>query len=161
MWIIIPTSKTFASPTETNDKMANTFEVFFKIESSGPFGPSSYRAGYRCSETGNAICALEIPASIAETAILRDAKLAAAIGPDGHVRISLYGSSCEDVEGGLPSITEPIDRLIAQIVSVDSLQLEEITSADLSPLLQRLRRSVDLVQEAMMHLSNRHDHNSN
>jgi hypothetical protein len=136
--------------------MANTFEAFFAVESSSPFGPASYRAGYRCSEKGNAVCALELPASIVETTVLRDARLAAAIGSDGHVRFSLYRADCENMVEGVPSVSEPIDQLIARIVSVDILHLEEISSADLSSLLIRLRRSVALVQEAMRHLPDQH-----
>ena len=136
--------------------MANTFEAFFAIESGGPFGPASYRAGYRCSKTGNAVCALELPASIVETTVLRDARLAAAVGSDGHVRFNLYRADCENMAEGVQSVSEPIDQLIARIVSVDSLHLEEISSADLSSLLIRLRRSVALVQEAMRHLPDQH-----
>ena len=136
--------------------MANTFEAFFAIDSCGPFGPAAYRAGYRCSKTGNAVCALELPASIVETTVLRDARLAAAVGSDGHVRFNLYRADCENMAEGVQSVSEPIDQLIARIVSVDSLHLEEISSADLSSLLIRLRRSVALVQEAMRHLPDQH-----
>jgi hypothetical protein len=136
--------------------MANTVEAFFEVESSRPFGLASYRAGYRCSKTGNAVCALELPASIVETTVLRDARLSAAVGPDGHVRFSLYRADCENMAGGVPSVSEPIDQLIARIVSVDSLHLEEISSADLSSLLIQLCRSVALVQEAMRHLPDQH-----
>jgi len=128
--------------------MTSRIEAFFKVGSSGPLGPATYRAGYRCSETGNAICALELPASVVESAILRDAELAVALASDGHIQFSLGD--------GLPSVSEPIDRIIAQIVSVDQLHLEEITSADLTFLLQRLWCSVALVQEAMMHLPGHH-----
>jgi hypothetical protein len=128
--------------------MTNRIEAFFTIGSSGPLGPVTYRAGYRCSETGNVVCALELPASIVESAIFRDAELAVAIASDGHIQFSL--------RDGLPSVSEPIDRVIAQTVSVDSLHLEEITSADLNSLLQRLCRSVAFVREAMMHLSGKH-----
>jgi hypothetical protein len=50
----------------------------------------------------------------------------------------------------------PIDELVAQTVAVDNLQLEKITFADLNSLLQRLQRSVALVQQAMQHLSDQH-----
>ena len=128
--------------------MTSRFEAFFTVGSNGPLGPASYRAGYLCSETGTAVCALELPASIVESAILRDAELTAALASDGHIQFSLGD--------GLPSFTEPIDRVIAQIVSVDSLRLEEITPADLNFLLRRLCRSVALVEEAMMHLPGQH-----
>lgn len=139
--------------------MADTFEAFFAIEVGGPLGTTSYRAGYRHGDTGNVVCALELPASIVEMAMLRDAKPAFTLAPDGHIRLSVFGVACEDMGEGLPSITEPIDELIAQSVAVDSLRLEEITPADLNSLLQRLHRSVALVQEALKHLSDQHVQN--
>jgi hypothetical protein len=139
--------------------MADMFEAFFAVEGAAPSGPTWYRAGYRCGETGNVVCALELPASIVETTILRDAKLTITLAPDGHIRFSVCGIASEDVSEGLPSITGPIDQLIAQSVTVDSLHLEEITPADLNSLLQRLHRSVALVQEAMKHLSDQHVQN--
>jgi hypothetical protein len=146
-------------PTENNDEMARTFEAFFAVEGRGPLGPTWYRAGYRCGETENVVCALELPASIVEPTILRDAKLTATVAPDGHIRFGVCRIGCEEISQGLPSITEPIDQLIAQFVAVDNLHLEEITSADLTPLLQRLQRSVALVEEAIKHLSDQHFQN--
>lgn len=133
--------------------MADTFEAFLAIEGGGPLGPTWYRAGYRCGETGNVVCALELPASIVETTLLRDAKFTATLAPDGHFRFRVHGIACEDASDGLPSVTGSIDQLIAQAVAPDNLHLEETTSADLNSLLQRLQRSVALVQEAMKHLS--------
>ncbi|WP_316213773.1 MULTISPECIES: hypothetical protein [unclassified Bradyrhizobium] len=133
--------------------MADTFEAFFAVKAGGPLGPTSYRAGYRYCDTGDVVCALELPASIVETAMLRDANLAFTLAPDGHIRFSVLGFACEDMREGLPSVTEPIDKLIAQSVAVDSLRFEEVTPADLNSLLQRLHRSVTIVQEALKHLS--------
>jgi len=140
-------------PTKLNVEMADTFEAFFVVESDGPLGPTSYRAGYRCGEAGNVVCALDLPASIVEATILRDAKLAVTIAPDGDIRSSVCRIACDDMGHGLPSVTVPIDQLIAEFVAVDSLRLEEVSSADLSSLLQRLQRSVSIVQEAMKHLA--------
>ncbi|MBR0969705.1 hypothetical protein [Bradyrhizobium japonicum] len=136
--------------------MADTLEAFLAVEGGGPSGPMWYRAGYRFSESGNVVCALELPASIVETTVLRDAKLFATVAPDGHMRFSVCGVACEDMSNGLPSIAGSIDQLIAQCVAVNNLRLEEITSADLKSLLERLQRSVALVQEAIEHLSDHH-----
>jgi len=139
--------------------MTDTFEAFLAVRRGEPLDPIWYRAGYRCGETGNVICALELPASIVETTILRDAKLTVAVAPDGHIKFSVCGITCEGISEGLPSVTEPIDELVAQTVAVDNLHLEEITSADLNSLLQRLQHAVALVQEAMRHLSDQHVQN--
>ena len=69
------------------------------------------------------------------------------------------GRYYEDMGERLQSMTEPIDEVIARAVAVDSLHLEEITPADLNSLLQRLHRSVALVQEALKHLSDQHIQN--
>lgn len=127
-------------------------EAFLAVKSGGPLGPTWYRAGYRCGETGNVICALDLPASIVEATILKDARLTVVATPDGHVRLSVCGLACEDIGDGVPSISEPIDQLIARSVTAENLHLEEITSADLNSLLQRLQRAVALVQVALNHL---------
>jgi hypothetical protein len=116
----------------------------------GPLGPTSYRVGYRLKTAKSVVCNVELPAEIVEAAILARSAFAIMVTPDGHVRSSLSGAISST------SRAEPIDQLIAQIVSVDSLRLEEITSADLSSLLQRLFRSVTLVQEAMRLLPDQH-----
>jgi hypothetical protein len=136
--------------------MTGTFEAFFAIDGASPFGPTGYRAGFRCRETGVVVCALELPASIVETTILKAAKLNATVAPDGHIRVSVRGIACEDIGDGLPSAAGSIDQLIAQSVSIENLHFEEVTSSDLNSLLQRLQRSIALVQEAMGHLSDRY-----
>ncbi|WP_375305649.1 hypothetical protein WI560_27060 [Bradyrhizobium sp. A11] len=129
--------------------MTGTFEAFFAVDGAGPFGPTGYRAGFRCRETGNVVCALELPASIVETTILKAAKLNVTVAPDGHIRLSVRGIACEDISDGLPSIAGSIDQLIAQSVADDNLHLEEVTSSDLNSLLHRLERSISLVKEAI------------
>jgi len=130
--------------------MTDTLEAFWEPGESGPLGPTSYRAGYRLQTAKSVICNVELPAEIVEAGIIARSAFAITVTPDGHVRSSLSGGTSST------SKAEPIDQLIAQIVSVDSLRLEEITSSDLSSLLQRLFRSVTLVQEAMKHLPDRH-----
>lgn len=132
--------------------MTDTFEAFLVVQGDRAPGPIWYRAGYRSGKTGNVICALELPASIVEPAILREATLTVVLSPDGHVKSSLCGTACEDVCAGRPLATQPLDQLVAQSVAVENLHLEEITFADLNSLLRRLQRSITLVQEAMKHL---------
>lgn len=83
---------------------------------------------------------------------MKDARLTVAATPDGHVRFSVCGLACEDIDEGVPSIAEPIEQLIARSVAAENLHLDEITSADLNSLLQRLQRAVALVQVALNHL---------
>jgi len=126
--------------------MADKVEAFWEIGDVGPLGPTSYRAGYRIRTA--VICNVELPAAIVETAILAESVLAISVTPDGHVRSSASGSA------GSTSRAEPIDQLIAQLLSVENLHLEEISAADLVLLLERLERSVELVRQVMKHGSN-------
>lgn len=126
--------------------MTDTVEAFCEIGELGPLGPMSYRAGYRLRTT--IICNVELPAAIVEAAIIAKSTLATMITPDGNVRSSV------GVSAGSKSRTEPIDQLIAQLLSVENLRLEEISAANLGLLLERLERSVELVRQVMKHGSN-------
>ena len=66
--------------------------------------PSSYSAGYRLIGTGEIVCAVKLPVSIAESAILRRSKITITLAPAGHVEVSA---------GGLAA-NEPIDDLVAR-----------------------------------------------
>jgi hypothetical protein len=128
--------------------MTDIVEAFWENGELGPLGPTSYRAGYRLRMAGSIICNVELPAEIVEAAILARSALAMTVTPDGHVRSSLSGGT------GSPSRAEPIDQLIAQLLSVENLRLEEISTADLTSLLERLERSAELVRRVMTHGSN-------
>jgi hypothetical protein len=123
--------------------MTDIVEAFWEINELGPLGPTSYRAGYRLRTAGSIICNVELPAAMVETAILTNSVLAMTVTADGHIRSSLIG------DAGSTSKAEPIDRLIARSLSVENLRLEEISAADLTSLLERLERSVELVREVM------------
>jgi len=125
--------------------MTDIVDVFCEVSESGPLGPSSYRAGYRIQTKGSIVCTVVLPAAIAEAAILSNSVLAIAVTNDGHIRSNLSGTTDSK------STTEPIDKLIAQFLSAENLHLEEVTAADLRSLLERLERSIDLVQAVMKH----------
>ncbi|AUC95496.1 hypothetical protein CWS35_15585 [Bradyrhizobium sp. SK17] len=125
----------------TTDKV----EAFWELGEAGPLGPSTYRAGYRIRATGSILCNVELPAAIAETAIVANLALATTITPDGYIRSTLSGVA------DLTSKAEPIDQLIAQSFSVENLRLEGISAADLGSLLERLERSVALLHEVIKH----------
>ena len=107
-----------------------------------PLRPSSYSAGYRLVETGEVICVVELPAPIAEPAILRRSKILITLTPAGHVEVSTGGSAAN----------EQIDNLVARAVTQANLLLEEATTSDLKTLLHRLELSVGLVKEAIARL---------
>lgn len=101
--------------------------------------PSSYSAGYRLIETGEIVCAIQLPASIAESAILRRSKISITLAPAGHIEVAA---------GGLAA-NEPIDDLVARMVTQANLHMEEATASDLKSFLHRLERSLVLVQGAI------------
>ncbi|NOJ48536.1 hypothetical protein [Bradyrhizobium archetypum] len=126
-------------------------EAFLEVaaKGSGATGPISYRAGYRCVETGDVICAIELPASIAESTILAHSGLVIVTTPDGHIVSTVRG-----VEGGDSIVAEPIDAFIARSLNSENLRMEEATVADLEILLQRLNYSASLVSETIGQMAN-------
>src|SRR5262245_34203437 len=112
--------------------MTDIVEAFWEIGELGPLGPTTYRAGYRFRTAGSTICNVELPAAIVEAAILTNSAFAMTVTADGYIKSSLSGGADST------SRAEPIDRLIAQSLSVENLRLEEISAADLTSLLERL-----------------------
>jgi hypothetical protein len=107
-----------------------------------PLRPLSYSAGYRLVETGEVICVVELPAPVAESAILRRSKISITLTLAGHVEVSTGGAAAN----------EQIDNLVARTVTQANLLLEEATTSDLKTLLHRLELSVGLVKEAIARL---------
>jgi len=128
-------------------RITDKVEAFLEPGEVGPLGPSTYRAGYRIRATGSILCNVELPAAIAEAAIVANLALATTITPDGYIRCTLSGVA------DLMAKAEPIDQLITQSFSVENLRLEGISAADLGSLLERLERSVVLLHEVIKHRS--------
>lgn len=123
------------------DVVSSSVEAFLDLGcgKSSPLTSSSYSAGYRLVETGEVICVVKLPVSIAESAILRRSSLSITVTPTGDIEVSA---------GGLGT-HEQIDDLLARTVSRANLDMEEATTSDLQCLLRRLERSVSLVKEAI------------
>src|SRR3569832_7855 len=99
-------------PLFSDDRMRKncTIEAFMELNTQlATLGPASYRAGYRYAESGEVICAVEIAASIAESAVLRHSKLGMFASADGHVESSVNSVSAECSINGWPFVAEPID----------------------------------------------------
>jgi hypothetical protein len=130
-------------------------EAFFRVasEETGSLGPTSYRAGYRLIETGNVICAVELPASVIEAVVFEHSSPAIAATTDGHVQTSMIGLAGAELNGMSSFTSEPIDSLVGRAMAVENLRMGEATIAELEMLLQRLERSVGLVKEAIVQLS--------
>lgn len=77
--------------------------------------------------------------SIAEPAILGRSKISITLAPAGHVEVAA---------GGLAA-NEPIDDLVARMVTQANLRMEEAPASDLESFLHRLERSHSLVREAI------------
>lgn len=134
----------------------STVEAFLEVagKAGGATGPISYRAGYRCVETGDVICAIELPASIAESTIFAHSGLVIVTTPDGHIVSTLRGAEGGDLNERQPIVAEPIDAFIARSLNSENLRLEEATVADLKILLQRLNFSASLVSETIGQMAN-------
>ncbi|WP_145669825.1 hypothetical protein [Bradyrhizobium stylosanthis] len=103
----------------------------------------SYSAGYRLVETGEVVCAVKLPAALAESAILRRSKISIVLTPAGQVEASL----------GAGASTEQVDSLVARTVADDNLRMEDATPIELEALLHRLERSVVMVKQAIARLT--------
>jgi hypothetical protein len=130
---------------------ASTVEAFLEVAGKGfgTTGPISYLAGYRCIETGEIICAIELPASIAEPTIFAHSGLTIMTTPDGLIVSTVRGVEGSDLNERQPIVAEPIDAFIARSLNLENLRMEETTVADLEILLQRLNHSASLVSEAI------------
>ena len=132
----------------------SVIEAFVELNTQiAPLAPASYRAGYRHSESGEVICAVEIAASIVESAVLQHSKLGMFASADGHVESSINTTTADCSINGRPFVAEPIDSLVARLLDNENLRMEEVTAVDLATLLQRLHRSVALVKEALDRIS--------
>ena len=118
-------------------------------KSATPLGPASYRAGYRHAETGEVICAVEMAASIAESAVLKHSGLGIVATLDGYIKPSISATTVRGLSDERMFGAESIDELVARLLASENLRMEETTAADLAPLRQRLERSVSLVKEAI------------
>lgn len=134
-------SKRIDDQRQGMDFLTGSVEAYLDLgrDDDNSLRPSSYSAGYRLIGTGEIVCAVKLPVSIAESAILRRSKITITLAPAGHVEVSA---------GGLAA-NEPIDDLVARMVTQENLRLEEATTSDLKSLLHRLERSVGLVKEAI------------
>ena len=134
-----------------------TVEAFLEVAGKviGATGPICYRAGYRCVETGEIVCAIEIPASIAEPTIFAHSGLTIMTTPDGHIVSTVRGVEGSDLSERQPIVAEPIDEFIAKSLNSENLRMEEATVADLEILLQRLNHSASLVSEKIGQIAKR------
>lgn len=135
--------------------MGTLVEAFLEVGSNGtgPARPPSYRAGYRYVDTGGIICAIELPASIAESTILAHSSIEIGTTPDGCVVSTVRGVAGSDSNEGQPIVSEPIDAFIARSLDLGNLRMEEATVADLETLLQRLNHSARLVRETIYQMA--------
>jgi hypothetical protein len=136
-------------------RSGGTVEAFLEVgaERAHPTNPISYRAGYRCVETGEIICSIEIPASIAESTIFAHSNLLIATTPDGHIKSAVRGLD-SDLNTSQLMACEPLDASFARSLDSENLRMEEATVADLEVLLQRLNHSTNLVREAIGRMEN-------
>ncbi|MCP3402159.1 MULTISPECIES: hypothetical protein [unclassified Bradyrhizobium] len=116
-------------------------EAFLELgcENGTPLDPLWYSAGYRLIRTGEIVCSVKLPWSVAEAAILGRSKVSVSLSPSGQIEVSAGGVL----------VNEQIDRLVARAVSEENLDLEEATALDLRSLLHCLEHSMDLVKGAI------------
>ncbi|MCP1843944.1 hypothetical protein ACVIHI_003137 [Bradyrhizobium sp. USDA 4524] len=123
------------------DLVSDTVEAFLDLGcgSEASLDPLWYSAGYRLIGTGEIVCSVKLPWSVAEAAILGRSNISVSLSPGGRIEVSAGGVL----------VNEQIDALVARAVSEENLCLEGATALDLRSLLHRLERSRNLVKEAI------------
>ncbi|MEY9441714.1 hypothetical protein [Bradyrhizobium elkanii] len=109
-----------------------------------------FRFGYRDSETGTVVAAIEIPARVLEEAISSNLTSSCRLTPDGSL-ISELSFECGNPSTGTSKFSMPIDQLIRATLAPPNLHMEEATIADLRTMLQRLEESTNAVRDTLAH----------
>jgi hypothetical protein len=123
------------------DLMGGAVEAFLDLGcgSETSLDPLWYSAGYRLIGTGEIVCSVKLPFSVAEAAIIGRSKISISLSPSGRIEVSAAGVLAN----------EQIDGLVARAVSDQNIGLEEATAVELNSLLHRLEHSVGLVKDAI------------
>jgi hypothetical protein len=124
-------------------------QPFLEIGRSSP-GVSDlvpYRAGYRCAQTGNVICWVELPRELVESVVMSSLALSAVVTPDGQIETSVERVKPRPSEPTPLVLVQPIDALIVRTLTSNNLHLEEAGETELAQLRDRLERSLALVSE--------------
>lgn len=98
------------------------------------------RIGYRGGGGEYALASLEVPLDLVSDAIAARDLIRISMSYDGNVGTSVAQAAI------------PLDELVLDLLSADSLRMEEPTRAELIVLLERLQRSVETVKSAIGHL---------
>lgn len=107
-----------------------------------------YRFGYRDSESGTVVAAIEIPAGLLEEEISSNLTSSCRLTPDGKL-ISESSFEYGKVSAGIGISPVPLDQLIRTTLAPQNLHMEEATIADLRIMLERLEESISLVKETL------------
>ena len=113
----------------------------------------AYRFGYRTIGVSDYVSAVEVPIQIVEQTVLTRASLTVGIGPEGTVVSHLLWSHAANTIPYPPTDLEALDVLVRRAVNSENLRMEEATVSDLNTLLQRLKRSISLVKDAISQIS--------
>ncbi|WP_445217113.1 hypothetical protein ACKWRH_34165 [Bradyrhizobium sp. Pa8] len=107
-----------------------------------------YRFGYRVSETGTVVAAIEIPAGLLEEAISSNLTSSCRLTPDGDL-ISESSFDYGNASAAMSTSPMPLDQLIRATLAPQNLHMEEATVANLRTMLQRLEESTSAVRETL------------
>jgi len=107
-----------------------------------------YRLGYRDSETGIVVAAIEIPVGLLEEAISSNLTSSCRLTPDGNL-VSESSFEYGGASIGISIPPMPLDQLIRATFAPQNLHMEEATIANLRAMLQRLEESTSVVRETL------------
>ena len=107
-----------------------------------------YRLGYRDSETGIVVAAIEIPVGLLEEAISSNLTSSCRLTPDENL-VSESSFEYGGASIGISIPPMPLDQLIRATFAPQNLHMEEATIANLRAMLQRLEESTSVVRETL------------
>ena len=119
----------------------------FVDRASGEQASAIFRVGYRTTDSGDILAAVDIPVDVLEQKVASDLKLVTTVTPGGEVR-SVVLDSCGLAPLRPPSVIS-IHQLISHAVSPDNLRLEEVSINELRRLLKILELAADSVRNAL------------
>ncbi len=106
-----------------------------------------FRVGYRTEGLDHILAGVELPVYMLEEEIASGLELVTTVSPSGEVVSQIHASSGLEVLRTRSVV--PLDRLILETVSTNSLRLEEASTSDLRGLLRSLEQSIEYVKTAL------------
>lgn len=130
-----------------------TLTTFFRArDEDRAFGPPDYVAGFEAEDNAPWGVTVPLEPDAVEPVVLRDARFAIAMDPDGTLSVAAEGlgdAAMDVVTRSVSAARPPLDELVREAVRPDVLAMEDDAETELRRLRTRLERAVALVDRAL------------